>query len=297
MAVSPRVVLVTRATPYELLVARHGTREQARFFLEARGQEIAPLEEQHQRFEVARRGTLGAVPAAWRSVRIGREDLDRFLFEPEDVVVALGPDGLVANVAKYLSGQVVIGLNPDSHEYSGVLVTHDPRDAGELMAEAMAPDPAVDERTLVECRLDDGQRVLALNEVFLGHISHQTARYRLEVLGRAERQMSSGMIVATGTGATGWASSICRGLERAPELPRPGDPALAFLVREAFASPTSGVALTSGAVSGGDAVRVTSEMDAGGAIFGDGIEADRVDFGYGMRAEVRVAPEQLRLLA
>ena len=37
--------------------------------------------------------------------------LARFLFEPGDVVIVVGQDGLVANVAKYLDGQPVIGIN------------------------------------------------------------------------------------------------------------------------------------------------------------------------------------------
>ena len=158
--------------------------------------------------------------------------------------------------------------------------------------------PKAEERTLVECRLDDGQRLVALNELFIGHASHQTARYRLEVGGETERQMSSGMIVATGTGATGWANSICRGMAgKGPTLPEPGERTLVFLVREAYAGPVSGVTLTAGVPAGEESLKVTSEMDAGGAVFGDGIEADRVEFGYGMRAEVRVAGERLRLLA
>ncbi len=43
---------------------------------------------------------------------MSRPELNRFLFEPEDVVIAVGQDGLVANVAKYLSGQMVVGVNP-----------------------------------------------------------------------------------------------------------------------------------------------------------------------------------------
>ena len=297
MAATPRVVLVTRPSHYELLLARHATREQARFFLEARGQSIEALEEQHERFEAARRHVAGSVPTAWRSARVSRDDLDRFLFEPTDIVVALGQDGLVANVAKYLDGQVVIGLDPEPGANGGMLVRHSPRDAAGLLDAAAEPSPSVEERTLVECRLDDGQRLLALNELFIGHVSHQTARYRLEAGGATERQMSSGMIVATGTGATGWASSICRGLAEPPPLPAPGERALAFLVREAFASPISAVELTAGSVAGDESLLLTSEMDTGGVVFGDGIEADRAEFGYGMRAEVRVAGERLRLLA
>lgn len=295
--IAPRVVLVIRPTRYSLLLARHATREQAAFFLKARGQDIRTLEDEHRRFERARSVLLGAVPSAWRVAQVDRAELDRFLFEPEDLVVALGQDGLVANVAKYLSGQVVIGLNPDKREYDGILVRHDPDDSKELLAEAASGSAEIDERTLVECQLDDGQRLLALNEVFLGHASHQTARYRLEMNGAEERQMSSGMIVTTGTGATGWASSICRGLASPPPLPSPSESALAFLVREPFESIVSGVSLAAGRIGPGSVLRAVSEMDAGGVIFGDGIEADRIEFGYGMRAEVKVAEEKLRLLA
>ena len=62
------------------------------------------------------------MPADWRQALVRRADLDRFLFGPEDVVVAVGQDGLVANVAKYLDGQPVLGVNPAPDLYDGVLV-------------------------------------------------------------------------------------------------------------------------------------------------------------------------------
>jgi len=58
-----------------------------------------------------------------------------------------------------------------------VLPRHRPVDAGALMRAAAEGHASIDERTMVEAVLDDGQRVLALNEVFLGHRSHQSARY------------------------------------------------------------------------------------------------------------------------
>ena len=101
----PRVVLITRASAYQELLRRHGTHEQGRFFLETRGLSIEPLVERHQRLETALVAVQQAVPKKWRQARVDRADLDRFVFEPEDLVVAIGQDGLVANCAKYLTGQ------------------------------------------------------------------------------------------------------------------------------------------------------------------------------------------------
>ena len=119
---TPRAVFVTRETDYELLLARHATRGQARFFLESRGQRIETVEQRHEELHVALRTARALVPDDWRQALVGRADLDRFLFGPEDVVIPVGQDGLVANVAKYLSGLPVLGINPSPDLYDGVLV-------------------------------------------------------------------------------------------------------------------------------------------------------------------------------
>ena len=292
----PRVVLVTRPTDYESLIARHGTREQARFFLETRGQAVEEVEERHRRFAAALTVVSQAIPVRWRRSRVDRADLSRFVFEPSDVVVALGQDGLVANAAKYLSGQPVVGVNPHPERYDGILVPHAPEDAARLVAAAAAGECLTEDRTMVEATLDDGQRLLALNEVFLGHVTHQSARYRIRCHSGGERHSSSGLIVATGTGATGWARSIHlqRRLETA--LPSPTDRRLAFFVREPFPSLGTGVAVQDGLLVDGDALEVTSEMNDGGTLFGDGIEDDRIAFAWGMRARIGIARERLRLV-
>ncbi len=297
MATAPRMVLVTRATDYELLLARHGTRGQAKFFLKNRGQCIVDVESQHIRFTEALTTVHHAVPANWRSTRIDRRDLDRFLFEPGDVVVALGQDGLVANLAKYLDGQIVVGLNPMPERFPGVLVQHNPKDARELLNAAVSGSSATDTRTMVEAVLDDGQTLRCLNEVFVGHASHQSARYEIEVANQRERQSSSGMIVATGTGATGWARSVHLARKSQLTLPDPNDGRLAYFVREPWPSIATGTDIVEGLIDAQHTLVVTSEMDEHGVIFGDGIESDRMTFGYGRRVEIRPAAQSLNLLA
>ncbi len=293
---NPRVVVVSRATEYEALLARHGTRQQAEFFLKTRGQDIDEVDRRHERFQAALDLVLAAIPVRWRRSRIERDGLDRFPFEPDDLVVAVGQDGLVPNVAKYLEGQRLIGINSDPDEFDGILVQHEPAATADLLADAAAGRCRIQARTMVEARLDDGQRLVALNEVFLGHRTHQSARYRLRWAEREERQSSSGIIVSTGTGATGWARSLSLQRRDPPDLPGPEEPSLAFFVREAFPSVVTGTTLTAGQLSENAGLEVRSEMNDDGVIFGDGIEDDRLRFPWGVRAWLTVADRRLLLV-
>jgi hypothetical protein len=284
--VVPRAVLVERPSEYDELLARHATHEQVRFFLERRQRSLEEVLERHAAHARDHRAVLGAVPPEWRTATVARAELDRFLFEPDDLVLTLGQDGLVANVSKYLDGQPVIGINP-----GGVIARHAPEAVPDLIADLSHGRARFEERTMAEARLDDGQVVTALNEVFVGHESHQSARYTIALGERAERQSSSGVIVSTGTGATGWAASINRQYGLA--LPAPTDPRLAFFVREAWPSAATATTLTSGVV---DQLEITCELGEGGVVFGDGIEADRVRVDWGQRIEVRASAKRLRLI-
>jgi len=290
----PRVVFVTRETDYELLIARHGTREQARFFLEARGQRIEDVEAPHRAFAAALRTARAATPADWRQTLVVRSDFDRFLFAPEDIVVAVGQDGLVANVAKYLQGQAVLGINPAPDRYDGVLVRHAPTRLKGLLPATAARGVKVQRRTMVEAQLDNGDSLLALNEIFIGHRSHQSARYQIRDGDTAENHSSSGLIVASGTGMTGWARSILEATGKRMAL-KPEDPAVAYLVREPFPSVATRTGLQAGRIDA-TPLRVTSRMGDGGVIFADGIEQDFAVFEWGRTVTVRAADRALNLV-
>lgn len=292
MSLTPRVVIVHRRTEYDELLATHGTRGQAAFFLSTRGRDIAELEERHRLAMQAIETAAAAIPVDWRRGSVERSDVSRFLFSPDDVIVVVGQDGLVANVAKYLDGQPVIGIDPEPGRNAGVLVTHLAQDLGELLR---ATDK-IAERTMVRANLDDGQQLIALNEIFIGHPSHQTARYDLHTPeDLAESQASSGVIVATGTGATGWCGSVA--LERGSQLPLPvpSEPRLVWFVREAWPSPATGTALTEGELVGNE-LRLTIKSDRLVA-FGDGIEADSLILTWGQTVSIGRAATALRLVA
>lgn len=291
---SARAVFVTRESDYELLLARHATREQARFFLQTRGQQIETLEDRHRQLQRTLKMARLLVPTDWRQALVRRSDLDRFLFGPEDVIVPVGQDGLVANVAKYLSGQPVLGINPSPDLYDGVLVRVPIELLPELLPASVAGAAPVEQRTMVEAALDTGERLLALNEVFVGHRSHQSARYSIAVGETHEDHSSSGLIVASGTGATGWARSIMEATDT--HLPLgPEERAVAYFVREPFPSIATGTSMRSGKLTG-QPLAVTSRMNDGGVIFADGIEQDFLAFDWGRRLSIGPAPQALHLI-
>ena len=102
----PRVVVVTRPSAYRELLDRHGTPGAVQLFLRDREpKELADLQARDDAWRRALEAVVTAVPAGWRLGRADRADLPAFGFAPGDVAVAVGPDGLVANVAKYLDDQ------------------------------------------------------------------------------------------------------------------------------------------------------------------------------------------------
>ena len=290
---APRAVFVTRETDYELLLARHATREQARFYLETRGQKLGELETRHEQFLTVLHRARAAIPTDWRQTLVRRADLDRFLFAPEDVIIAVGQDGLVANVAKYLTGQPVLGINPAPGLYDGVLVRVALGRLPATLLGCLHGDTAVENRTMVEAVLDTGEKLTALNELFVGHRSHQSARYRIAIGDAAEDQSSSGIIVATGTGATGWARSIMEATGNHIALD-PVERAVGFFVREPFPSVATGTALRAGKF-GQQALAVTSRM-TDGVIFVDGIEGDFIRFEWGRQVSLAPSNQVLRLV-
>lgn len=291
----PRVVLVTRQTEYDRLLATHATRGQAEFFLGQRGQRLDVLERQKKQQTTAVDSAKNAVPDDWSVVQVLRDDLDRFLFAEGDIVIAIGQDGLVANLAKYLVGQLVIGVTPDPEQTEGVLTPLSVNVLSNLLPRVAVGEVETQKRTMVEVKLDDGQALLALNELFIGHRSHQSARYELEFSGQKEFQSSSGVIVSTGTGLTGWARSIMTATHRRTEI-APEERRAAYFAREPWPSRITGNALDFGEIDSEQNVYITSRMNEGGVIFADGIEQDYLRFNWGIQAQVGLSKRTLNLV-
>jgi len=297
MAIAPRVVIAVRRPLYEVLLAEHATHGQAAFFLQQRGQDITPLQRQADHQAAAIGLAVDRLPAGWRWTLVERAEFDRFSFEPTDLVVAIGQDGLVPNLSKYLDEQPVFGIDPNPGPSPQVMAVHRPDDIERFFILAAAGgDLPAEPRVMAEATLDDGLGLTALNDLFIGHRSHQSARYAIRFDDDQEEQSSSGVLVSTGTGATGWLSSVRRVYAHSVPAPGPTDPNLVFFVREPWVSARTGCRIDAGTVAADTVLEIVSRMEQGGVLFGDGIETDFLPFAWGQRATIRVSERRLRLV-
>ena len=301
-----KLVLVTRRTRLEELVQRFNTRSQTRFYIEHAGGDFSEYEREHEAYHRALEITEKALDLGLPRQNLDRSLLPTYAFSERDLVIALGQDGLVANTAKYVGVQPLIGVNPDPERYDGVLLPFTPYGVRVAAEAALEGRVAVRQVTLAEALLNDGQRLLAFNDLYLGLRGHASARYRIEVAGTSEEQSSSGVLVSTGAGSTGWMSSVfnmAAGVAAFTGGTAGGSvrldwesPELLFAVREPFASRHSSATVVAGMLSAGAELVVESRMPAGGVIFSDGVEADFLRFESGSTARVRAAQHRAQLV-
>ncbi len=285
-----RVVILTRQTAKQVYVSRYGSEGQTKFIMRQSLRGVADFKHAEVEDTAQARAVSAlrnAIPSEIRIAEIDRSMVAQFLFEPHDLVVPVGPDGLVANVGKYLEGQPIAGVNPDPAEIDGSLLGFTVNGFIASMADIFADRRPIREATLAEAQTSDKQTLRGLNEIFVGVATHQSARYRIRFGEKEEIQSSSGLIVSTGTGSTGWMKSL-RG-EAAVFDPAADE--LHYVVREAWPGRGFGATLTEGRVSREQPLYIESRME--GTIFADGIEADAVRFDAG--ASVMIAPSERRV--
>lgn len=310
-ALVEKVVVVTRKTALEELIERFNTRDQARFYLEHMGTSFEEYQAAHDAYTVAVATLRAALPKGVRSQLIERSFVPTFTFGAHDLVVILGPDGLVVNTAKYLDAQRLLAFNPDPARIDGVLIPFPVASAPFVLRQAVEGAVALQHLTMAKAELNDGQRLYAVNDLFIGQRGHVSARYRIGLGSQVEDQSSSGVIVSTGAGSTGWFRSLLTGasalaaaysqdeavrtMRQRYRFDREAD-YLYVVVREPFPSKTSAASLVFQRIGAAESLEIVSHMPSNGVIFSDGIEADSLEFNSGAIARIGMAEKKVHLI-
>lgn len=299
-----RFILVTRKTRLQELIERFNTWPQARFYLEHNQVDAQDYLDEHDLYQKRLQEAERVLKTQGRFQLLERSLLPNYQFGASDIVVVIGQDGLVANTLKYLQGQPVIAINPDPQRWDGKLLPFEIGELPHVVERTLAGNTDDKSITFAEARTQDGQIMRAVNDLFIGPNSHISARYILDWKGQREVQSSSGIIVSTGFGSTGWFQSILAGAMGVTKVNNHrlssgfawDDRRLQFTVREPFPSQNTGIELVFGAITDKSPLRLESQMPEKGVIFSDGVEADYITFNSGVSITIGVAKTQGRLI-
>lgn len=304
-----KLILVHRKTRLDEQIARFSTKSQARFYVEHMGVDFSDYENEDEQYKASLLETRQSLAAMGRVQLLERSLLPNYVFGPLDTVLVLGQDGLVANTLKYVSNQPVLGINPDPKRWEGILLPFVMADLPKILPEVFARKRPIHQVSMAKASLNTGEVLYGVNDIFIGPRTHTSARYRIETGGTSEQQSSSGVIVSTGLGSTGWLRSILAGATGISEnlsgqpvdtsaiAPFPWDADhLYFSVREPWASKTSSASITFGKITVSQPLYLESSMPENGVIFSDGMEADFLQFQSGTIATISLAEKKGQLV-
>ncbi|GAA4300129.1 sugar kinase [Nibribacter koreensis] len=293
-------IIVKNKTRLESLIERFNTKAQAKFYIESLGGDFDDYEVEHETFHASLNSLQTQLSRVVKNKTVERMYLPSFIFSEKNLIVVIGQDGLVANTAKYSRGCPMVAVNPDKNRYDGVLLPFDTIDFIGGVENVIRDQYPSKTMRFAEARLNDGQRLLAFNDLFIGPSSHTSARYKITYNQTTEEHSSSGLIISTPAGATGWMSSIFNmayGITSVfeediqPKQPRLKDNELFFAVREPFKSIRTQTSITAGVIKSQHHLVLESLMPTSGIIFSDGIETDFLKFNSGSIATIGIAPE------
>ncbi len=298
-------IIVKNKTRLESLIERFNTKAQAKFYIERMGGDFEDYVSEHETFQQSLASVQMQLTRAMKHKIVERHFLPSYIFSEKNIIVVIGQDGLVANTAKYSKGLPIIAVNPDKQRYDGVLLPFDPSDFLMGVEQVLRNEPQIKVARFAEARLNDGQRLLAFNDLFIGAASHVSARYGISFNKKTEEHSSSGIIVSTQAGSTGWLSSVFNmaygvtGLfskNKNIKKPALADNELLFAVREPYISVRTQGDIVAGILRGNTRLHLQSFMPANGVIFSDGIENDFLPFNSGAIASIGLAEETAQLV-
>ncbi len=292
-----RIVVVTKRTRLEELVLLHNTENTVKFLLESQGEKIDAYKAEDEAYKFALKQISRQIPIEIQSSTVEREYLPTFLFRNTDLIIVCGPDGLFVNVAKYVKDQPVLTINPDPKTVAGKLMLFAPTMVGEMIAKVCSEKCRFAALPFIKAQINKEEIIWAINDLFIGRCDQVSALYSISFNGYKENHSSSGIIVSTGIGTSGWLSSIINmvngitgsdNLRNLNYLPEKTSKELVFAVREPFITPTTNIRLVTGRITPGKPLTVVSQMPKGGFVFSDGVIEKAIEWPAGSEIVVTV---------
>lgn len=297
-------IIVKSKTRLESLIERFNTKSQAKFYIERLGGNFEEYEIEDEIFKNSLNSLQTQLSKVIKNKTIDRQYVSSYIFSKKNIIIVIGQDGLVANTAKYSDNLPIIAVNPDVERYDGILLPFNVSNFIQGVENVLTNKYQSKIKSFAEAKLNDGQRLLAFNDLFIGASSHVSARYKISFKNKTEQHSSSGIIISTSAGSTGWLSSIfnmaygvTNMFEKNLTLKQPKlkEKDLLFAVREPFKSIRTQTEITAGIIRN-STLTIESFMPNNGIIFSDGIEKDFLNFNSGSIVTIGIAKETANIV-
>lgn len=232
------------------------------------------------------------------------EDLTERLKASEvEVVIVLGGDDFLKLVSQYIDDIPVLGVNSDPSMSTGCLLSTSIDQIGSAISTLESGHYRREAWTRIALRIDGRDYGDALGDVVLGKRDFRhMSRHTLEFCGETVEQRSSGLLVASGSGSTGWFASAGLYLGSEDRSFERSAPELHFELREPYvhAKVLDGQrtvilpSLCEGRILPGETIRITSLNDRDGIASRDSL--DQIPFERGAVAEISVSQKPLQVV-
>lgn len=248
------------------------------------------------------------------TIRHANPRLNQPTFEDASLVISVGGDGTVLSTTRATPFNVPLLPLRSAPSSDGVLCRYDYDEIDKLARDVTDQRYQVVEWTLLKLRYRN-QTEVALNDILIGaEKSMKVARFSVDCHGRTEEQRSSGLVISTGAGSTGWYKNIKKqhlktGFASIDNTLSPvydwaaqhfftfapGRREAWFTNRELLSE--TGVRCSQGTLTDGDVMHITSRMNVNGIISVDGDDEERLfDFPRGATATIELADQTLSVV-
>ena len=145
--------------------------------------------------------------------------IPKTLIMPNTLVIALGGDNYFQYVSHFLENQPLVGINSDPENSDGALTYFTAESFVDFIPKLESGKFNTEEWTRLQASLNDKKiPTLATSEIYIGaYKSTDMSRYILELrkgsrgrVRESEEQKSSGLVVSTKAGETGWYDAASR---------------------------------------------------------------------------------------
>ena len=232
---------------------------------------------------------LGKTKIKFRTVK--RDDLTPRTCKNYDLIIVVGGDGTFLRTAHKIPDDTpIFPISSDTRYNEAFYSQATPKDFCMKLEKICKNEFKTLKLPRLQAKINGKIiKTLAVNEIFIGNSKpYHTSRYIIKIKGRKEFQKSSGLIITTRTGNTGWAKSASKKTLTIPKNK------FGYVVREPYFGKLTKPKLVQGTLNNNETLKVFSEMHEGILVMDSSFQEHK--FTDKFKAEIKISKKHLNII-